>query len=215
MTDAPKLIHVEMPEVFDAMGFWQEHPSADLVPYTSADLIPAMLEAARLEALEEAATILDHERDACRKLRQEYRQSDGALGTVGNWFEGHAAAIRALAASPPTPTAVDGENSGEPVGNEALHRSFLDAGDGRPMPPMGDELMIAGLSEVDARFVAVQLARNGLTLRDWRETAIVAMELAHRDYMTGKCRDPDKYTSSFSLAAKALKIGETVGKGGA
>lgn len=47
---------------------------------------------------------------------------------------------------------------------EALHRSFPDAGDGRPMPPMGDELMIAGLREADARFVAVQLAQNGLTL---------------------------------------------------
>lgn len=47
---------------------------------------------------------------------------------------------------------------------DALHRSFPDASDGRPMPPMGDELMIAGLSAEDARFVAVQLAQNGLTL---------------------------------------------------
>lgn len=46
----------------------------------------------------------------------------------------------------------------------ALHRSFPEAGDGRPMPPMGDDLMTAGLSADDARFVAVQLAQNGLTL---------------------------------------------------
>lgn len=48
--------------------------------------------------------------------------------------------------------------------SDALHRSFPEAGDGRPMPPMGDELMIAGLGAEDARFVAVQLAQNGLTL---------------------------------------------------
>lgn len=44
------------------------------------------------------------------------------------------------------------------------HRSFPDAADGRPMPPMGDELMIAGLNSDEARFVANQLAQNGLTL---------------------------------------------------
>lgn len=44
------------------------------------------------------------------------------------------------------------------------HRSFPDAADGRPMPPMGDELMIAGLNDEDARFVAIQLAQNGLAL---------------------------------------------------
>lgn len=43
-------------------------------------------------------------------------------------------------------------------------RSFTDAADGRPLPPMGDDLMIAGLSHEDARFVAVQLAHNGLML---------------------------------------------------
>lgn len=47
---------------------------------------------------------------------------------------------------------------------DALHRSFPEAGDGRPLPPMGDELMTAGLSAEDARFVAVQLAQNGWTL---------------------------------------------------
>ena len=46
----------------------------------------------------------------------------------------------------------------------AEHRSFPDAADGRAMPPMGDELMTAGLSADDARFVAIQLAQNGLTL---------------------------------------------------
>lgn len=45
-----------------------------------------------------------------------------------------------------------------------LHRSFPDAGDGRPLPPMGHELMTAGLSDEDARFVAVQLAKNGYYL---------------------------------------------------
>ena len=45
-----------------------------------------------------------------------------------------------------------------------LHRSFPEVGDGRPLPPMGDDLMTAGLSAEDARFVAVQLAQNGLTL---------------------------------------------------
>ena len=50
------------------------------------------------------------------------------------------------------------------VSQEALHRSFPEAGDGRAMPPMGDELMTAGLNADDARFVAVQLAQNGLTM---------------------------------------------------
>ena len=47
---------------------------------------------------------------------------------------------------------------------DALHRSFPEAGDGRPLPPMGDELMTAGLGPDDARFVAVQLAQNGYQL---------------------------------------------------
>ncbi len=46
----------------------------------------------------------------------------------------------------------------------ALHRSFPEAGDGRPMSVMGDALMTAGLSAEDARFVAVQLEQNGWTL---------------------------------------------------
>lgn len=44
------------------------------------------------------------------------------------------------------------------------HRSFSDAADGRPLPPMADDLMTAGLNGDDARFVAIQLAQNGLRL---------------------------------------------------
>ena len=40
MIDMPETIWVEAPEVFDAMGFWQEHKSADLVQYRRADLPP-------------------------------------------------------------------------------------------------------------------------------------------------------------------------------
>ena len=107
MSDTPKLIHIEMPEVLDAMGFWQEHPSADLVPYARVDLIPEMLEAARREALEEAA-----------RKATSFLVGDPANGIPLRNPMAHeiAAAIRALAASPPTPTAVDGENSGETVG---------------------------------------------------------------------------------------------------
>ena len=41
------------------------------------------------------------------------------------------------------------------------HRYFPDAADGRPLPPMGHELMTAGLNAEDARFVANQLAAMG------------------------------------------------------
>ena len=44
------------------------------------------------------------------------------------------------------------------------NRSFPDAADGRPWPPMMDELMSAGLRHEDARFVAIQLAQNGYHL---------------------------------------------------
>ncbi len=43
-------------------------------------------------------------------------------------------------------------------------RSFPEVADGRPMPPMADELMSAGLSPDDARFAATQLRRNGFYL---------------------------------------------------
>ena len=43
-------------------------------------------------------------------------------------------------------------------------RSFPDAVDGRPLPPMADELMAAGMSWEDAAFVARQLRQNGYYL---------------------------------------------------
>ena len=58
--------------------------------------------------------------------------------------------------------AVEVALTAQPVAQE--RRSFPDAADGRPMPPMGDDLMTAGLNGEDARFVAIQLAQNGLTL---------------------------------------------------
>lgn len=44
------------------------------------------------------------------------------------------------------------------------HRSFPDAVDGRPLPPMADELMTAGLNHDDARFVARMLRDQGYYL---------------------------------------------------
>ena len=43
-------------------------------------------------------------------------------------------------------------------------RSFPEVADGRPLPPMADDLMSAGLSPDDARFVATQLRRSGYYL---------------------------------------------------
>jgi hypothetical protein len=54
--------------------------------------------------------------------------------------------------------------SGALIPHPALHRSFPDASDGRQMPPMGYDLMAAGLSSEDARFVALQLAQKGMAL---------------------------------------------------
>jgi len=48
--------------------------------------------------------------------------------------------------------------------SDDLHRSFPDAADGRPLPPMAYDLMAAGLSSEDACFVAVQLRRKGFYL---------------------------------------------------
>lgn len=48
--------------------------------------------------------------------------------------------------------------------NYGSARSFPDAADGRPMPPMGDELMIAGLDQDTAAFVARQLRASGYYL---------------------------------------------------
>lgn len=44
------------------------------------------------------------------------------------------------------------------------HRSFPDIADGRPMPPMSHELMVAGLSSDDAIFVARKLREDGYYL---------------------------------------------------
>lgn len=44
------------------------------------------------------------------------------------------------------------------------HRAFPDAVDGRPLPPMADEMMAAGLSDEDARFVARMLRDQGYYL---------------------------------------------------
>ncbi len=44
------------------------------------------------------------------------------------------------------------------------HRSFPDAADGRPMPPMGYALMEAGLSGSDAAYAARQLRGQGYYL---------------------------------------------------
>lgn len=46
----------------------------------------------------------------------------------------------------------------------ADQRSFPEAADGRPMPPMGYELMSAGLSSEDAAFVARMLRSEGYYL---------------------------------------------------
>lgn len=43
MTDAPERIWAEMPEVFDGMGFCQEHKRADLVEYVRADIHAALV----------------------------------------------------------------------------------------------------------------------------------------------------------------------------
>ena len=44
------------------------------------------------------------------------------------------------------------------------NRSFPEAADGRPLPPMANELMTAGLSDDDARFVARRLRDDGYYL---------------------------------------------------
>ena len=46
MTNAPKRIWVEMPEIIDAMGFWQEQEYPGLLPYISLAASDARIEAA-------------------------------------------------------------------------------------------------------------------------------------------------------------------------
>lgn len=91
---------------------------------------------------------------------------------------------------------------------DALHRSFPDAGDGRQMPPMGDELMTAGLSVEDARFVAVQLAQNGLMLTaqpDPRDAMIARLVGALEAYKRRSKRIPFDLAVSSDAAIAAAK----------
>jgi len=48
--------------------------------------------------------------------------------------------------------------------SDTMDRRFPEAADGRPLPPMGYELMLSGLSANDARFVATKLRQNGYYL---------------------------------------------------
>ena len=68
--EAPARLYAEMPEVIDHMGFWQEHPSADLVEYVRADLVAALVAAAK-----EVGRISDRDNVAWHRL-------SAALGEV-------------------------------------------------------------------------------------------------------------------------------------
>ena len=99
---------------------------------------------------------------AAEGLRRIVEEIDGAMNH-GTWRDDHGVRLK------DTPEWVAFYNAtslraltAQPVAQDT--RSFPDAADGRPMPSMGDELMIAGLSWEDARFVAHQLAQNGLML---------------------------------------------------
>lgn len=94
---------------------------------TRTDLIPAMLEAARREALEGAAAY--HRRQIAGLEDQiawndEYKARTGSIGSGASencrskiyTHEMAIAALQALAASPPTPTPVDGGIGAETVG---------------------------------------------------------------------------------------------------
>ena len=64
------------------------------------------------------------------------------------------------------------------------YRAFPDAADGRPLPPMGEELMAAGLNHEDARFVARMLRDEGYYLireEDIGWPEIVAFKAVIRD----------------------------------
>jgi hypothetical protein len=45
---APEKIWVEIPDIFDGMGFWQEQQSNSLVEYTRSAMIPTVADIARL-----------------------------------------------------------------------------------------------------------------------------------------------------------------------
>jgi len=66
MSDAPERIWAEMPEVFDGMGFWQEHKSADLMEYVRADILAQTIaaNAALVKRLEEARGVIELIADA-------------------------------------------------------------------------------------------------------------------------------------------------------
>ena len=141
------------------------------------------------------------EAQKCFEAQREIDETWDAIGTRGNpnalsLSEQVASIIRELDA------ALDASPAPEVAG--LRHRSFPDAADARPMPPGGDELMIAGLGGEDARFIAIQLMEHGITLTDWRAEAVKELTLAHRSYMIGKGRDPEKYASQFSMAVAAL-----------
>lgn len=109
----------------EVMGKTWDHSKATAVTAwnTRADLIPAMIEAARQEAAKETLTlVLAITTDIASKLNR-LGDIGGAYGlaTLIKTLEEYANTIpyqvaQVLAASPPTPTPVDGENSGETVG---------------------------------------------------------------------------------------------------
>jgi len=94
MTNAPKRIWVEMPEIIDAMGFWQEQEYPGLLPYISLAASDARIEAAVRAGLEAAAChceMRDHTQGETEtKFDQGYDQA----------CDENAAMVRALAADP-------------------------------------------------------------------------------------------------------------------
>jgi len=83
------------------------------------------------------------------------------------------------------------------------HRSFPDAADGRPMPPMGYELCAAGMSWEDAAFVARMLRQNGYYLVRARDhAAAFPSESAY-----GHCTWHDSHKAdNGSLAAEVDRL---------
>lgn len=95
-------------------------------------------------------------------------------------------------------------------------RSFPEAADGRPMPPIGDELMTAGLNCEDARFVAIQLAQNGLTLAPaeqggaeverWKAAAIQKDKLHGAAMSVVRAQSAENESLRDELTASAAEI---------
>jgi len=65
MTNAPKRIWVEMPEIIDAMGFWQEQEYPGLLPYITEAASDARVEAAVVAGLQAAAKWCADEATRC------------------------------------------------------------------------------------------------------------------------------------------------------